>query len=367
MVDLKDFKAEPGAPACGTSYAKPLLVSGRLPNGFGAENTHELAAVTPALSGDWWGRGTPAEAKMVVDIEEAIERFMDAYQSDVALRLSTKERIAIYTLVHQAKQDLSRVAEIYGFWAGTLPGLPHDFEFNRTSEWPLSASDVQYEYMSACTPDKKGQWVEDRQLGLGGPRVVRRYYCATDALIERRAADRWQIQTLLRHAARAVRCADWTLWRVSLYRKSLADFEGVNAGDFIPPQPTPPKPPATTFGGPGGLLSPDYDPPPEIPTPKPKPPATTFPTSPVDAFIPRPGGPLPPLPPLPPPPIPPEGGAWPPAGGGPEGGEGPDPTWPEGTSPPPPAPGGAEPPSLLRAALPFAVGAGALGLFLMLR
>jgi len=114
--------------------------------------------------------------------------------------------------------------------------------------------------------------------------------------------------------------------------------EGVNAGDFIPPQPTPPKPPATTF-----------------------------PTSPVDAFIPRPGGPLPPLPPLPPPPIPPEGGAWPPAGGGPEGGEGPDPTWPEGTSPPPPAPGGAEPPSLLRAALPFAVGAGALGLFLMLR
>jgi len=149
--------------------------------------------------------------------------------------------------------------------------------------------------------------------------------------------------------------------------QSLADFEGVNAGDFIPPQPTPPKPPATTFGGPGGLLSPDYDPPPEIPTPKPKPPATTFPTSPVDAFIPRPGGPLPPLPPLPPPPIPPEGGAWPPAGGGPEGGEGPDPTWPEGTSPPPPAPGGAEPPSLLRAALPFAVGAGALGLFLMLR
>lgn len=367
MPSLQDFKPEPGYPGCGTSYTKALVVSGKLPNGFGAENTHELPAMTPPLSGNWWGRGTAEEADMVADIHDAIARFKDAYNSAMALRLEAKERVALWSLVLKAEQNLRRVSEIYDWWAGKIPGLPHDFQVGgRTSEWPLTESDIQSEYMGACSADRKGQWVEDRQLGLGGMRVVRLYYCANDALLERRSQERWLIFDLIRSAARLVRCASWTLWRVSLYRKSLAEFDEVDAGDFVP---KPPKaPPKTPFTGPGGYLPADWEPPPQPTPPKPK---TTFPTSPADAFIPRPPvveppGPKIPIPPWEPPPSP--GGGGPEGGTGPGGGGGAGPDGVPEPQPPPPH-GGTQAPasSGWSVAVPIAAGVAALGLFWVMR
>lgn len=290
MATLEDLKPEPGHSRCGNSYAKEILVSGQLPNGYGKDNTHTLEPVADKPSGSWWGRRSPEEAEFSDQIQAAIARLKDDIGGNTALIPS--EAAALSSMTYLAEQNLKQVSEIYDFWDGKTGGLPRDSELSgRESEWPLDTSDILSQYMYACRPKMTGKWVPIR-AGLGEGPVVRNYYCHMWSLTERRVEDRLRIWTLLDEAARAVRCAEWTMWRVTLYRQSLAEFDEIDAGTLAPAPPVAPEP---TFPvGPGMFAPMEFEDDPYVPPP-PK-----IPEEPVDATI----SAVDPPPPLPPPPAP---------------------------------------------------------------
>jgi hypothetical protein len=329
MAKLEDLPSEPGHWRCGNSYAQEIVVTGELPNGYGKDNTQTLEPVATKLKGNWWSRKTEEEAAFIDEIQAARERFEeDLGLEEVGEALSAQESAQLSSLVNVATQNVKEVEKIYDYWDGkTMNGLPRDVWISGlASEWPLSESDIVSEHVPQCSNSLPGAWVEVQDLVGNSVQTVRYYFCHGDEAKQKRSTDRWAIKKLLEDAARAVRCAMFTMWRVVLYRRSLAEYDDIDVGTFIPQPPAPPPP--ETPAGPGGFKAPTLPEDPWVPPPPAEPPS--FPTFPVDAIIttidwePPPTHPIPP--PLPPPPIPPPSG--------PEGGPGPmQPTPP--TSPPP--------------------------------
>lgn len=250
----------PHAMRCGWTWQARMTVDGRLPNGFGAQYSHELMPVMPASIGEvgWDG---PVESDRARTLEAAIDRV--SAQADIAATTIDATSIAsIHWLLHSAVIELAAAHAIHGKWRNREGG-----------SFPLSSKDTAASFRANCAAHE-GQEVDG-------------WRCPTAAELKAREPDRIAIRTHFRDAAQLVRCAEYWLWRVSLYREALAAWAKVKpptaGGGFSaklptvpPPAPLdltqePPPPPPPTGGGvlgvppqppelPEGLRTPPGDP-----------------------------------------------------------------------------------------------------------
>jgi len=350
-----NYTPEPGETRCGASFGRGITVTGEIygSGGIGAELKHIVPRLSVMPTGNWWSYRSQDEANLIDSVKTRIPVVADDAQEQFghdAISLSQKN--AIDYLLDLAHSNLRRVDEIYAYWDGKIPhpatgvGLPYDSQYNRVSEWPLGAGDAIYQHTSECK-GVSGDWVADRELQGSTVRQVRWYFCPDETMRQQRSKDRNAIRSLVLNAARAVRCAEWGLWRIVLYRQALALWEEKygDRGSFAAGTP-----------GPGpGLVSPAssyglYE------EPIGRPPSGGVPPDEPEDF------PLPDIDSLPPP------GEEPPDDEG-MGGEIPPPPEPipvgggMGASPPP----GPSKSTFGPAALPLAVGLGALGLYFATR
>jgi hypothetical protein len=265
----RSFRPEPNYKRCGNSFERNLVVTGEIPgrNGFGSNRKHTIAriAVVPTTA-NWWSRQGASERQFTT----AIVTRMGSVRNDAAAEqpwIPYSQMQSIEWLLALAQGNLDRVAAIYLYWSGTGEHpetgerLPVDESapspvgagtYGRASEWPLTASDAIYEYVGECA-GKSAAWVDDRELVGGTVQHIRNYFCPGATTRAQRARDRKQILELLLDAARAVRCAQYGIWRVSLYRQSVQDWNN-RYGDlpgFQQPGAQPPS--GSPYQGAGGF------------------------------------------------------------------------------------------------------------------
>lgn len=269
------FPSETGlGKACGHTWAQNLVVTGRLPNGFGAQLQHEL---TPVISGDLseLGWNGDEEARLLEQLQDRIKSVF--VQTNLAKpALSKKNLDAIRWLLRQAEVLLVAVSKVHQLWWNRKGGA-----------WTLDKEDRVTNFLDAH-PDpcagNMGEWKVD----TSGARL-RNVRCPSEEEIAQRPKDRATIRQLVEDAAMHVRCAEFGLWRSLLYQDALDAWketpQGGQAGGF---QTRPGEPPR----GPDGLQATPWDrddldlaptPPSEppdvnlpdpgvLPTPKPPPP-----------------------------------------------------------------------------------------------
>jgi hypothetical protein len=270
------FDAEPGSIRCGNSFERTIVVTGEIPgrNGYGANHKHTIGRIALQPSGTWWSKKDPKEAAFISQITTR----MQSVQNDINLNraaLSQADIASLEWLLELAANNLARVEAIYTYWTGfgahpeTGESLPADQNapngfggtMARASEWPLTASDAIYEYLGECQ-GQSARWVDDRELVGGTTQHMRYYFCPGDQTRAQRARDRSQILKLLLDAARAVRCAQYGVWRIVLYKRAVADWNAQYGGTPDIASPTQPgtQPRPGVVGGQGGFQYQPVDP-----------------------------------------------------------------------------------------------------------
>lgn len=273
------YPSERPGSTCGASWPDPIRVTGRLSqtNSFGSNISVELDPVADAddmrRSHGMLSWNGAHEARVREELEERIRNTLDDL---VKFRdaLGEENRDAVEGLLRMAVDNLDYIEAIHKKWTD--------------ARWPMSRGHYNDDH---CTREVD----MGKVFGGGFDR------CPTyDTHIERND-DRDEIARRFVDACHAIRCAEFGMWRVVLYRRALKRWKKTPQG-----------------GGPGGLA--------------PKPPATPRPPmAGGGTFATRPPGPLPPpTPPAPPNPLLPD---FPPELGGGE------------MLPPPPPP---EPPPELK-------------------
>jgi hypothetical protein len=313
------FDPEPTAIRCGESFDRQVLVTGEIPyrGGFGKDNKRYLRPVIEELpTGEWWSNKSEAEQAFVTLVIEARARLeSDLVAAKVAGEITDAQRDTIIYLIQLSDANLAQVQQLYDYWDGETwhPELetimPRDPTFDRVSNWPLIKGDNIAAHQSECA-DVEGEWVEDRELVGASVAMVGYFYCPTKETKAQRKKDREAIHQLLLDAAKAIRCGEWGLWRMVLYRQSLVQWDAEYGGFGLAGEPgvgTPAPPKPQIDAGPGQLKPPTLDEPPPWPGPE-KPPDWEPPNFRlIDVGdlppLPTPEGELepPPTPPIPPP------------------------------------------------------------------
>jgi len=223
-----DYPSERPGSTCGASWPDPLRVTGRLSatNSFGTQIYVDIPEVadansmrrTPGLL-SWGG---PREKALLEGLENRIRDTLNElvkYKDD----LGDENRDAIEGLLSMAVDNLRRVEAIHERWTN--------------ARWPLSRGHYNDE---ECAREVD----MGKVFGGGFDR------CPTYGQHLERDADRNEIVTRFIDSAHAIRCAEFGLWRVVLYRRALREWRATPRGgapDGLAP--TPPKPKKPPFGG----------------------------------------------------------------------------------------------------------------------
>lgn len=266
------FDPEPGASHCGNTFDVNMTVTGELPgkSGFGSDRKHFLRRVGLIPAGSWWSTKSAKEQAFVASIRNRMQEVEQELLANAGA-LDEDEEGAIIYLIKLALGNLEHVEDLYAYWDGVGPhpdtgiGLPFDENSGQVSAWPLTATDKIYLHVEECE-GKTAVWVSDRELVGQAVQHVRYFYCPSSATIAQRSKDRTRIRKLILNAARAIRCAQWGLWRMLLYKQSLAAWDAQYGG--LPDLQTPTQPGPTPSGAvfPGTFQSPHRDEPiPPIP------------------------------------------------------------------------------------------------------
>ena len=235
----------PGKP-CGASWPDPLRITGRLSqtNSFGSDiyvDLDRIAEPNDLRRGQGlltWGG--PHETR----VRDAFEsRIRDTLDDLVRFRevLGDENQDAVEGLLRMAVENLDYVDALHKKW--------------EDARWPLSR--VHYNADHCKTELDMG-----KVFGGGFDR------CPTYDTHLERDADRDEIVKRYVDSAHAIRCAEWGMWRVVLYRRAREAWKNTPRGssptDLAPTPPSSPKPPvfATGFVAKPGVL-----PPPTQPTP----------------------------------------------------------------------------------------------------
>lgn len=277
----KTYPSERAGKPCGASWPDPLRVNGKIPGiPFGAQYDVTLQPV--ALSKEmranqgmisWRGEH---EARVREKLENTIDQVtVDAQK--FRWRIGDENYQAIRNLLALALAELAYVDITHEKWSKRRWGLD------------------RLTYAPEC--DTRGGVGPGETFGGGFDR------CPTLDEIERRIEAREFILEKFVDACHFIRCAQFGLWRVWLYRRARDEWKSTPQGgapDGLAP--TPPKGPRPKVGPANFTAKPPGPPPPPVP-PKPDPPP--FPPD-FGGELPDPGEPDPPdeddvpSPPLPP-------------------------------------------------------------------
>ncbi len=236
------YQAEPGARFCGESYQQTITVTGEIPGrgGYGADRKHVVPRVAKLpTTPNFWSRRSGEEAAFRERVEAAASHLLtEIADARGKQAISADEAASLRYLVDLARSNLARVDELYAYWDGAgvhpdhgtvLPSFEGD-----VSDWPLPEGDRIEQHVAQCA-DVRGDWVEERALVGTEVETIRWYYCPGSVGMGRRAADRASILRNLVDAAKAVRCAQWGLWRLVLVGEALAAWEEEYGGlGFVP-------------------------------------------------------------------------------------------------------------------------------------
>ena len=325
----KTYPSERAGKPCGASWPDPLRVTGKLPRvSYGSQfattlepvaSTDDLRANQGLLS--WRGEH---ETRIRARFESLIDQVASDAQS-FRWRIGEANYAAVKNLLALALAELAYVDITHERWVERRWGLE------------------RLTYAPEC--DARGGLEPGAVFGGGFDR------CPTVEEMQLRLEARDFIVEKFVDAAHFIRCAQYGLWRVWLYRSALAKWQSTPRGgapDDLAP--TPPKKPKKPVGA-GSFRSQPLPPPPPPVPPPPQPEPPPFPADLGEGgTLPDPGEPDPPdedaVPSPPEPPLPePEPEPEPIAEPTPEVGESPSPKapwWPgpsmptDGSSPMPP-------------------------------
>lgn len=272
------YKGPNGYP-CGKGWKHALLVTGELPgtNGFGKNLTRTIAPTVPDLldGKDKIGWGTEYEEMRRDQMLDRIETLVDQLKLATTI-LSPKEIKSIEWLIDQALSELDAAHDVHLQW-----------DERKTGSFPLWQGDKLADFAAAngdwCTDPENVLSPPGPQYGAevpakGGEGTV---VCPTRTELKRRPKDRKVIFDRFVDAAHNIRCAEFGLWRLSLYRQALKNWYDSSWGDIaddIVAKPSKPWIPGKIIAkpGPGGpILTSEQipDPPPPIPPDAKLPPA----------------------------------------------------------------------------------------------
>lgn len=274
------FQPEEDEPRCGDSFSRQITVTGVVPGtgGYGSDLTKVLKLVASEPHGDWYSRDSAEEQSFIENIlytSNRVER--DLAAAVLREQLTEAQADSVAYLINLSKRNILRVELLYEYWEGeaahpqTGSSLPVDDTSGRASEWPLPEGDDLYNYLPACR-GLTGEWVDDRQLMGSEVQHLRYYYCPSSESHAQRKRDRAAIRELLINAARAVRCAEFGLWRQVLYNEAYEVWSQHSTGLGYQREPGEPPtvPPITARPGESGpqvraRVAPPPQPPPEVP------------------------------------------------------------------------------------------------------
>ncbi len=247
------FPSERPGKSCGASWSDPLRVTGEIPRvGFGSQYDVTLEAVASAddlraNQGMLSWRGSH-ETRVRGQLESTIDQ-VSTDAEKFRWRLGEENYRAVRNLLALALAELTYVDLVHERWLEGRWGL----------ERPT--------YAPECDP-RSGSVGPGEVFGGGFDR------CPTVEELQLRSDAREYIVERFVDACHFIRCAQYGLWRVWLYRSALDEWKSTPRGGgpdgFAPTPPKPPKPP-TAAGGFANRPPPPPPPPVEPPTPTPPP------------------------------------------------------------------------------------------------
>ncbi len=248
------YKGPLGYP-CGKSWAEPLIVTGELPGkNFGQHLTYTLSPVVGEL-GDKEGEigwGGAYETSRKQQLFDRLEAAMSALRI-AGVQMTQSERDSVEWLLQQAADELDATRDIHLRW-----------NFREGGAYPLSYGDSLKDFPAAkhwqdcanpgdiLSPPGPHYGFEVPAAEGGTAR------CPTRTTLKARPRDRATIRQHFIDAATHIRCAEYGLWRITLYRKARQEWLDSARGGAPGGLRTPPR---DGLGGPGGLRTPTYEPP----------------------------------------------------------------------------------------------------------
>jgi hypothetical protein len=162
------------------------------------------------------GRSTPREEEIIDELYGEAHSLQSQLATNAALSSDNKK--AVVWLLDKMRSFIPQVDPIYQKW-----------EDRKLGSFPLSRGDQPTDFDPACN-GKVGQWVVVTNL-QGNPVNV---WCPNSAELMSRQVDRRTIIELLVSAAAHLRCAQWSYWRITLYKKALATAPKAPGGSWDP-------------------------------------------------------------------------------------------------------------------------------------
>jgi hypothetical protein len=254
---------------CGDDWDKVGLVTGQLP-GKGTFGKQFQKGLQPlANKADLKNIGSDLQDQQ--DLETIIQDKIDTLE-DVTLKnsgeggarriLTVKEEASVVWLLDRAKAELKAANKLWDKWedrpygrfplsyGDTLKDMPGDVgvRTSQNSDQPLDNWCAQ--------PDTSGHRPAPRYGTLFASAFGTVLRCPTTEELKQRPKDRAKIKQRFGWALMYVRCADFGLHRILLYKKALAEWHEVDLpSDFAPE-----KPPGPDFGGPDSFKAPPTGP-----------------------------------------------------------------------------------------------------------
>ncbi len=232
------YQEEPGASRCGDTFEEGLTVTGEIygRGGFGADHIKFIPRVTEEPGGTWWSTDSADERDFIGDVERAAER-VDDQLGQLSGELTVEQSNSVWRLLQLAEDNLEEVDELYAYWSGEGPRPGLDLwrpGAGTPSEWPLESGDRIFDYRGECY-GLSGEWVDRHAYDVASGQyrpTGEQYWCPDQDDRDQRAEDRERIHQLLVDAARAVRCAQWGLWRMVLYGRAVKDWDDKYGGQL---------------------------------------------------------------------------------------------------------------------------------------
>lgn len=231
--------------SCGTEWYAVDVVTGHIPS-QGTFGKQFQKGLSPLASKDDL-KNIADDPQAQQDLQIIIEAKIDALREQVAENsgaggarrfLTVKEEASVLWLLDHAEAELKAANKQWDT-------LSAKWENRKNGAWPLNYGDKLRDFHIACEFKKPGDTVtiptQGRDLKIK---------CPSAADIKQRPKDRAKVVQRFEWALMSVRCAEWGLNRILLYKEALAELHDIELPKKTPPGKKP------DFGGPSDFKAP---------------------------------------------------------------------------------------------------------------